>query len=327
MKLVHISDLHTDAVNRKENLLRTRKVLEYIRETGYDHLVITGDITENGDKDSFELTRKTLKYFGMLDDSKTSLVIGNHDIYGGVHLAEEIVHYPKRCKHIDYGNKVSEFESYFAETFNNTCQPLKNNFFPYVKEFDDLILIGLNSIAKYSVLKNPFASNGVIDEKQFNELEKILSSKMYRDKKRIVMIHHHFCRDTYENEESDSTLWNRIERHTMRLNRKKSLLKLFKKYNVELVLHGHLHESRKYYRKGLLFLNGGGSVLSDEKNLLKINYIDIDTHSIVSETRSINYRESAPLIHYPLPAEYRKLTVTNQDNEIKMPEHKEIYLN
>lgn len=327
MKLVHISDLHTDAVNKKENILRTRKVLEYIKETGYDHLTITGDITENGDKDSFELTRKTLKHYGMLDESKTSLVIGNHDIYGGVHLAEEIVRFPKKCKNTDYASKVKEFESFFPETFNNTYRPYKNNPFPYVKEFDDLILIGINSIAVYSVFKNPFASNGSINDKHYEELEKILDSKIYSNKRKIVMIHHHFCRDTFENKESGSSLWNRIERRTMKLYGKKALLKLFRKYNVEMILHGHLHESGKYYRKGLLFLNGGGSVLSSEKNLLKVNYIHINASSIETETHVINYRETPPIIHFPLSSKYKIQPEILHNIRDKIPAKKDICLN
>jgi 3',5'-cyclic-AMP phosphodiesterase len=327
MKLVHISDLHIDAINKKENFLRTRKVLEYIRETGYDHLLITGDITENGDTDSFELTRKTLKHYGMLDDSKTSVVIGNHDIYGGVHLAEDVVNYPKKCKKTDFGNKVNEFEYYFRETFNNTYQPLKNNPFPYVKEFDNLVIVGLNSIEKYSVLSNPFASNGAVKEKQFTELEKILCSKMYRDKKKIVMIHHHFCRDTFENEKSGASFWNRIERRTMKLSGKKALMKIFNKYKVELILHGHLHESRKYYRKGLLFLNGGGTVLNDERNLLKINYINIENSIISTETLTIKYQTQHKIIHYPLPSNLQIYTEELLKKQTGIPEHKEIFLN
>ncbi len=294
MKLVHISDLHIDAINKKNNLSRARKVLEYISDTGYDHLIITGDITENGDKDSFELTRKLLKKFGMLDETKTSLVIGNHDIYGGVHLAEDIVNFPKKCKYTDYISKVKEFEHYFSETFSNTYRPVKNGPFPYVKEFDNFIIVGLNSIAKYSVLKNPFASNGIINRKQFRELERILGSPLYTYKKKIVLIHHHFCRDTFRNEESGYSLWNRIEHRTMKLYGKKNLIKLLKKYDTEMVLHGHLHETRKYFRKGLTFLNGGGSILNNEKNLLRINFIKIENSKITSEIHSINPAENRP---------------------------------
>ncbi len=286
MKLVHISDLHIDAVNKKENLFRTRKILEYIHESGYDHLVITGDITENGDKDSFELTRKLLKQFGMLDESKTSLVIGNHDIYGGVHLAEEIVNFPRKCKYTDYDIKINEFEQYFPETFKNTYRPLRNNPFPYVKEFDDFIIIGLNSIARYSFIKNPFASNGTITKKQFSALSSILSSPAYSKKRIIVLIHHHFTKDLFERESSVNYLWNKIERRTMKLYGKKSLMKLFRKYGVDIILHGHLHETRRYYRKGLLFVNGGGSVLNSERDSMKINIINIERSGIRTEILS-----------------------------------------
>jgi 3',5'-cyclic AMP phosphodiesterase CpdA len=273
MKLVHISDLHIDNLNKKQNLLRARKVFEYIKETGYDHLVITGDITENGDNDSLELTRKTLKYYGMLDDTKTSLVIGNHDIYGGVHLAEEIVNFPRKCKTTNYHEKVKKFESVFPETFKNTFQPSRNSLFPYVKEFDNLILIGLNSVAEYSLLKNPFASNGKIKKTQIEDFENIFKLKSYRDKKKIVLIHHHFCKDMLENNESSSSVWQKIERKTMKLHNKKRLIKLFKKNDIDLVLHGHLHETGRYTRKGLLFLNAGETVLNNSQTHAKFNSV------------------------------------------------------
>jgi 3',5'-cyclic AMP phosphodiesterase CpdA len=52
MKIVHISDLRIDAVNKKENSKKTKLLLEYINETNFDHLIITEDISESGDKES-----------------------------------------------------------------------------------------------------------------------------------------------------------------------------------------------------------------------------------------------------------------------------------
>jgi 3',5'-cyclic AMP phosphodiesterase CpdA len=136
--------------------MKSLQLFEYIIDTGFDHLIISGDLTENTERSAFELTRETLKKFGLLNSGKLSMVIGNHDIFGGVHLAEDVINFPKKCKITNYQNKVSEFNYYFSETFERT-ERVNGNSYPFVKAFDDVVLIGLNTIAEYSLLKNPFA--------------------------------------------------------------------------------------------------------------------------------------------------------------------------
>lgn len=270
MKIAHISDLHIDAVNKLENYNRASDALEYISGLNADHIVITGDITQNADKESFELARKLFKKFNFLNSEKLSLVIGNHDIFGGVHLAEDIIQYPKQCILTDYNEKVQGFKRHYKECFSNIYQPSSENVYPYAKEFEDCVLIGINTISKYSIVKNPFASNGEVDKKQAERLEQILSSKAYKNKRKIILSHHHFA--PKENP-PQNLLWKRIENQTMKMRKKKKLLNLFVKYGVELVLHGHIHEIQLYKRKGIQFINAGGSVLNN-KNEIYIVIID-----------------------------------------------------
>ena len=61
MKIFHISDLHLDRNYKKSNFDKTYNMLEEITGEGFDHLIITGDITENADSSSFELARNLLK--------------------------------------------------------------------------------------------------------------------------------------------------------------------------------------------------------------------------------------------------------------------------
>lgn len=82
MKIIHISDLHISSEIKQSNFDRAMKVLSQIVDEGFDHLIISGDITENADVTSFALVRKTFKKFGLLDPEKLTLVIGNHDIFG-----------------------------------------------------------------------------------------------------------------------------------------------------------------------------------------------------------------------------------------------------
>jgi predicted phosphodiesterase len=74
------------------------------------------------------------------------------------------------------------------------------------------------------------------------------------------MIHHHFYKNNVPAKSSKNLLWNRIENFTMKLRNKKKLLNLFSENGVRLVLHGHSHEIKEYTRKGIKFLNAGGSV-------------------------------------------------------------------
>jgi len=48
---------------------------------------------------------------------------------------------------------------------------------------------------------------------------------------------------------------------------------LFNEFNVDLVLHGHLHESKEYYRKGIRFLNAGATLKNEKENSVKVNYV------------------------------------------------------
>ena len=287
MKIVHISDLHIDAVYKRTNYTRSLQLLEYAVNTGCDHIIISGDLTENSEKSAFELVRKTLKKFGLLNSDKLSVVIGNHDIFGGVHLAEDLLNFPKKCKAADYDNKISGFNTYFREAFQKTSNQ-DNNHYPFIKEFDEVVLIGLNSISKYSVYKNPFASNGKIDDRQLAELEYLLDNgdEKFKNKIKIVITHHHFCKEPIE-ESGDSSMWQKIERQTMKLRNKKSIIKLFVKHDVKMVLHGHLHETTAYNRKGIKFLNAGGSILGNKPQEMKINIINISNNNFQIETRTI----------------------------------------
>ena len=74
------------------------------------------------------------------------------------------------------------------------------------------------------------------------------------------MAHHHFYKNNCESTSSYSTIWNKIEKYTMKLRGKKKLIKLFSNNNVKLVLHGHSHETKLYTRKGIDFVNAGGCV-------------------------------------------------------------------
>lgn len=275
LTIAHISDLHLSAEHGRKNIQATKHLLEYIGNLGADHLVITGDIAANAVKRDFQVARAILKGSGWLDSKLLSVVIGNHDIFGGVHHAEDILTFPRHCKHTDYKEKVSEFYDYFHEAFDRCIQVGDSSLFPYGKVVGDVVIVGINSVAKHSSVGNPIGSNGVVDDRQFLHAAQILSSELLKGKTKVVLIHHHFYKRKEEDHGTIHSIWSAIESQTMKLRGKKKLLKLFAESGVDLVLHGHLHENREYSRKGIHCLNGGGSVLEYDGKRLQCNLIRI----------------------------------------------------
>jgi 3',5'-cyclic AMP phosphodiesterase CpdA len=288
MKIFHISDLHLDIKYKRSNYIKTRSLFEQITAEGFDHLIISGDISENADASSLGLGRNLLEKFGLLDRSKTTLIIGNHDIFGGVYFAEDVINFPSKCIATDYHRKVEQFEYYFRETFQNIIAAKKNTFFPFVKEFDDFVLIGLNSIAKYSLMRNPMASNGTISKEQISSAAKIIKHSSFNNKRRIVISHHHFSKHKIHAVRNTYALWRMIESQSIKLRKKKSIIKQLKALDVEMVLHGHKHCTQQYERKGIRFINAGSSVLGHRANEINIVEINVTPGGITSKFRKFH---------------------------------------
>jgi predicted phosphodiesterase len=64
-----------------------------------------------------------------------------------------------------------------------------------------------------------------------------------------------------------SSVWKKIESYTLRLRNKKKVINTFMQCGIRLVLHGHSHEAKEYSRKGLHFVNAGGSIESETESL------------------------------------------------------------
>ena len=287
MKIAHISDLHFTSFFKENNFEIIRYLLKYALKQEADHIVITGDLTDNADKDDFLSLRKLFNELGLLQHDRLSVVIGNHDIYGGVQTAEDIFTFPERCKNVDYNKKVNEFYLHFKETFEDAEVLDEDTVFPYAKIIDGVLFLGLNTNDEYSSAKNIFASNGAVRLDQFNKTTKILNSLSDKVHTKIIMLHHHFNKIETVQNGTFANFWQNIEKQTMKLRKKKRLFNLFKEYNIDLVLHGHYHVTGGYERKGIKFLNAGGSTMNDKEGRLSLNFIDIKKSSIKIKTEII----------------------------------------
>ncbi len=286
LTIAHLSDLHISLEHSRQNVRSTRTLIEFCLRRNVDHIVITGDITASAEKKELEAARKLFRNYGLLDGKKLTIIPGNHDVFGGVHNAEEILTFPKRCKATDYERKLRVFEETFHELFEGTIHGKGERFYPFVKPLKGITLFGANSVARYARLNNPIGSNGAVSDDEFERLERFLKSELFKTQQKAVLIHHHFNKIESRTSGTMSSVWNAIETQTMKLRNKKRLLALFLASKVDIVLHGHFHENREYTRKGVRFVNTGASVLGADKRLFA-TFLNVSASGIETEVHIV----------------------------------------
>jgi len=271
MRIAHFSDPHINSKYHPKHLVRLRSALEDALENQLaDHVVITGDLTSNGDARDLRSVRRLFESLGILASSKLTLIPGNHDLYGGPHLAEEVLGFPERCRTTDLNEKLAIFQDTFAEVFTDSIQT--DAAYPFLKKVRNICFLGLNSITEYSLLDNPVGSNGRIGAEQQTRIRRLSKHHAWQTaSQRIVLIHHHLFRpkDVSHLQLADGVTSKNIaaliEQRTLKLHGKRSLLQLCKEIDVDLILHGHVHFTGDYERKGIAYLNSAGSIYPVER--------------------------------------------------------------
>ncbi len=286
--IAHLSDLHISLDHSLHNTRNMRRVLEYCLRRNVDHIVITGDIAANAEKKELEAARKILRSYGLLDPERLSLIIGNHDVFGGVHHAQDILSFPKRCRETDYERRLLFFRDTFHEVFEGTVHGKGNKFYPFIKTVKGVALIGLNSVARYARVRNPLGSNGEVDKDQFKRLERLSQMPLIKTMRKVVLIHHHFNKLETSGTGTLNSVWDAIETQTLKLRKKKRLIELFCKAGVDVVLHGHVHENHEYVRKGIRFINTGATVLGSTATSHATFVIDNGSH-ITTQLHTIEH--------------------------------------
>lgn len=221
----HISDLHLPMENRptfpqlmnqrifgyinhsskRKNIYKLENlniIFDDITKTDNSHTVLTGDIVNLSLEDEFRSASQILNHH--FRDQDLSFIPGNHDFYINV----------------NYEKSLSYLEKYFSKRNNPS---LNQDPFPYLKVINDIAIIGLSS----AVVTPPLMCWGKISNKQINDLKEILRSIDSNNYFTIILIHHPLHKYGLMNLKG---LLNREE-----------LLKTISKYNVNLILHGHLH--------------------------------------------------------------------------------------
>lgn len=292
MKIIHISDLHLNAIGSDNSIEKVEFLFRHLARQDFDHLVITGDSTENGTDEEFGILRELLAEYDFLDSHVTTAIIGNHDIFGGVHKAEDILTFPERCKQVDFSGRLQQFHLSVPELFEHCVFPGNKKMYPFCKTIQDTAICSLNSIIPYSSFKNPFASNGEIDDEQFSALHEMLLEAQDQCERFIIAIHHHCNKIQSENQAWIKSVWTSIEKQTMKMRKKKRLFSLFKAFQVSAVLHGHVHVSEQYERSGIRFYNAGGSVHNHLHNTLQFNELVFENNIPECTIRQIPFSSS-----------------------------------
>jgi 3',5'-cyclic AMP phosphodiesterase CpdA len=277
----HLSDLHLSPDRYPERSVSFRASLDQSMKMGVDHIVITGDITNQARKIEFDHFTEIVNEYGLNDGKKMTVVAGNHDIFGGPYHAEDVLEFPSICKATDYAGRVAAFHRATEKLFAGSQFLSRDAVFPFVKIFGDVAFIGMNSVAHWSAMKNPIGSNGHVDDDQFELVESLLESTVLRGKRIFIAVHHHFSKNEKTPGRSKlERLWKAIEATTMKLRKKKRLLNLFSRTNIEGVLHGHIHHNEEYVRRNVRCFNGGGSVIPSVSGEKMLNIVSVGVSGV-----------------------------------------------
>jgi len=90
VKIAHISDLHISGSQDRRQLHDFDRMLDHFNTASFDHLIISGDLSNNADPADWSIVREKLESHGFYHWDKTTVLAGNHDL---INLEEELRFY------------------------------------------------------------------------------------------------------------------------------------------------------------------------------------------------------------------------------------------
>jgi len=173
-----------------------------------NHIAVTGDLTHLGTIREFEQAATWLQQLG--DPKSVTLVPGNHDLYVATPWQETFSRWaPYMASDAEHGGNRADAPSMF----------------PTLRVRGQFALIGVNSV----FASPPFLAVGRIGQPQLDKLSALLRQTGKAGLCRIMLIHHPAA--------PGSIKWRK------RLIDAEGLASVIQHQGVELVLHGHAHES------------------------------------------------------------------------------------
>jgi Icc protein len=167
LRLAHISDLHYTEAKRA----RITALIGIIRRSGINHLIVTGDLTEDARAENLDQVRDILAGQGYSSSDTLTVIPGNHDLFGFIYQtfsgpravlgrirsARDLVKTVKtlwrfRQRLLAYNDDAYQqdlcaFRTRFAATYEN-CLTVGDSRcgYPFVKLLpDNVALIGVDS--------------------------------------------------------------------------------------------------------------------------------------------------------------------------------------
>lgn len=267
MRIAHISDLHVlnlDGVSWRQfankrvsgavNLLSFRrgahppellvKLVDHLLERRYDHVVLTGDISNLALDAEFERARRELQRIGGPD--QLTVIPGNHDTY----------------------TLGAQRERRFQRWFGDWMGSEGGARFPFVKRLGDVTLFGLDS----TYWTMPFLSYGRVGAAQRERLVESARDAAVSGTFKVVLLHHNL----HER--------GRFSEATSRLRDREELATDLTAAGIDLVLHGHSHRAHRYFldpaARRLPVVGCGSSTWDHRAHMARYNVYEVHQGSL-----------------------------------------------
>lgn len=191
-------------------------VVDTVNADKPDYLVITGDLSFNGEKDSH---LELVEILDKVTDTKVLVIPGNHDLCNISTVAEDATVTPEEFKEIYANYGYSGAMSYDSDSLSYAW-----------KASEDTIFLMLDStLSKFNFEENRNITGGFISGITYDWIEGILKEAVSKGQHVVSFMHHNLM-------DHNSSF---VAGYTIIKN--EYVLELFAKYNVTLNFSGHMH--------------------------------------------------------------------------------------
>ena len=199
-------------------------LVKEVNDNKPDFLVLTGDLSFNGEKDSLIELKKKLDNINK--ETKTLVIPGNHDCYS----INPFSCIDDNVEYLD-GVSYSEFKEIFNDYGYSDAYSYDETSLSYFYELneDKWILMLDTSLSEYNYEYDMNFVGGALDETTFEWIEKNLKYAKENGIEVISSMHHNLL------------IHNNLFVNNYTLRNANQLIDLYTKYNVRLNFSGHLH--------------------------------------------------------------------------------------
>ena len=290
-----VSDIHLYSNNLigennikyiKENFTSDGRVQEYdyelvnslvndVNKNKPEYLVISGDLSFNGEKDSH---LELVKLLDKIEDTKVLVIPGNHDTYSLNSfscLNDEVV----------YTDSITsdEFKSIYKDYGYSDAYSYDNDTLSYIYEISEdkwLMMLDTNQ-SKYNEEFGMNIVGGSIYENTYKWMEENLRYAQENDIEVISVSHHNLL------------VHNKLFKLSYTLFNNEEIIDLLTKYNVKLNMSGHLHiqSIKNTIKNEKEFYDISSGSLLDYGN--RIGILDIYSDYLKYESKKIDFIDSS----------------------------------